>query len=113
MHKKDALDADRLPSNGMEKQPRKNNGFNACAATEPSSGRRGITVWRNASTGLGYGLPRVVPSDCSARFLVTVPLISTGSRITGLNKLQRRILITPISNMLFMTRPIFTKMAAY
>ncbi len=59
MHKKDVQDADRLPSNGMEKQPRKNNDFNACTATEPSSGSRGIIVRRNASTGLDYGLPRV------------------------------------------------------
>jgi hypothetical protein len=94
MPKKDVLSAGRVPSNGMEGLHYTNSDFNVCDVIEHLSGKQGTTVSHGVSTGSGCGLPRIAPLDYYAGCPATVPPNLNESRITGLNKTLRRILIT-------------------
>jgi len=99
MHKKDVLNVGQAPLNVMEELPYTNSDFNVCSVSEPLSGKRGTTVSYAASTGSGYGLPRIAPSGYFANCPATVRPHSMASRITGLHESRRSRLITLRSGM--------------
>lgn len=99
MHKKDALDADRTMLNGMEGLLYKSSDFGVCGVKEHLSGEYDTTGPYGVGTGSGCGLLRVALSDYCANYPATVSPNSMASKITGLNKARRSILITPRSGM--------------
>jgi hypothetical protein len=92
MHKKGALTAGQILLNATEKLHYKNSDFNVCDASGRLFGRRNITVLPVVSTGLDYGLPRLVQSGCYQGFPDIVNSLSTELRTTGLSRPRKSIL---------------------
>jgi len=99
MLKKDVLDAGRAPLQDMEGLHYTSSDFDVCYVIEHLSGDHDITGPYGISTGSSYGLLRVALSDYSANFPAIVNPNLKESRITGLNKPRRSILITLRSGM--------------
>lgn len=97
MHKKDVLIVDRVLFNAMEERHYENSGSNACSVVERLSGKRNTTVPHEGSTGSSCGLRRAAQLNYFVNYPGTVESNLMALKIIGLNKIPRRITITPIS----------------
>ena len=113
MHKNNALSATHSTLNSLEKPRYKNRDSGAYGVIEHSSGKYDVTALSDVSIGSSYGLLRAVPSGYYPNYQDIVDPNLVASRITGLNRSQRSVLITPVFNMWFMMPPIFTRVAVF
>jgi len=95
MHKKDVLNAGHALLKGMGGVHYTSSGFDVCGVIEHLSGKHDTTGPYGVSTGSSCGLLRAALSDYSANCPATAHPNLNASRITGLNKPRRSILITP------------------
>ncbi len=112
MRKKDALTVIPKMSNVMAKPKRANNASAAKNAAELLSGAVSITAAAASNTGLSYGLEKATISVSYAIYRDTAVSRSKVSKITGSTSYPKNSLIIGGANTLYMTPPIFIRMAA-
>ena len=94
MHKNDVLSATQAILNSLEELHYKSRGSDAYNVIEHSSGECAVIALPSVSIGSSYGLLRAAPSGYYPNYLDIAEPNLVASKITGLNRSQRSILIT-------------------